>query len=297
VTQTELDSLVAQISEEILARIAPAAGAAKPVKGEGLNLPDQVCPGCVQRCVQTCARNTKEIIAAGANRVTAAGKITRIDPAVASLIDHTILKADATRADVEKICREAREYSFASVCVNAFWVPLVHAELAGSPVKVCTVVGFPLGATSTEAKVAETQAACRSGAQEIDMVINVGALRSGDTDSVRYDIESVVRAAHSAGAIVKVILETALLDDTQKTVACYICKAAGADFVKTSTGFSTSGATVHDIALMRAAVGPYLGVKASGGIRTLQDVQAMTAAGATRIGASASVKIVEATAA
>src|ERR1035438_480249 len=154
-----------------------------------------------------------------------------------------------------------------------------------------------LGATSTDAKVCETAAALRAGAQEIDMVINVGALRSGDTDAVKNDIQSVVRAAHQAGAIVKVILETALLDDTQKTVASQISKSAGADFVKTSTGFSTSGATVHDIALMRAAVGPNIGVKASGGIRTLQDVQAMTAAGATRIGASASVKIVEATAA
>ena len=294
-THTELDRLVAQIGEELLARVGP--GGMAPKKAEGLNLPDQVCPGCVQRCVQTCARNTKEIIAAGATRVTASGKLGRIDPAVAALIDHTILKADATRSDVEKVCREAREYGFASVCVNPYWVPLVSAELQGSPVKVCTVVGFPLGATSTEAKVAETAAAIRVGAQEIDMVLNVGALRSGDTDAVKNDIQSVVRTAHPAGAIVKVILETALLDDTQKTVACHLAKAAGADFVKTSTGFSTSGATAHDIALMRAAVGPHLGVKASGGIRTLQDVQAMTAAGATRIGASASVKIVEATAA
>jgi len=295
VTHTDLDRLVAQIGEELLARVGPQRLPAKP--GEGLNLPDQVCPGCVQRCVQTCARNTREIIAAGASRVSASDKLTRIDPTIAALIDHTILKADATREEVIKICREARQYSFASVCVNPYWVPLVKAELAGSRVKVCTVVGFPLGATSTEAKVAETAAAVRAGAQEIDMVINLGALKSGDTDAVKQDIQAVVKVAHAAGAIVKVILETALLDDTQKTVASKICKAAGADFVKTSTGFSTSGATAHDIALMRAAVGPELGVKASGGIRTLQDVQAMTAAGATRIGASASVKIVEATAA
>jgi deoxyribose-phosphate aldolase len=303
VTHTELDKLVAQIGEELLARVAPngvmpgVVSGVTQKKGEGLNLPDQVCPGCVQRCVQTCAKNAKEIIAAGASRVTASEKLTRIDPTIAALIDHTILKPEATRADVVKICREAREYHFASVCVNPYWVPLVKAELAGSTVKVCSVVGFPLGATSTEAKVCETAAALRAGAQEIDMVINVGALRSGDTDTVKNDIQSVVRAAHQAGAIVKVILETALLDDTQKTVASQISKSAGADFVKTSTGFSTSGATVHDIALMRAAVGPNIGVKASGGIRTLQDVQAMTAAGATRIGASASVKIVEATAA
>ena len=294
-THTELDRLVAQIGEELLARVSPSA--VTPKKGEGLNLPDQVCPGCVQRCVQTCARNTREIIAAGASRVSASEKLTRIDPSIAALIDHTILKPEATRNDVVKICREARQYGFASVCINPYWVPLVKAELAGSPVKVCSVVGFPLGATSTEAKVCETAAALRAGAQEIDMVINVGALRSGDTDAVKNDIQSVVRAAHQAGAIVKVILETALLDDTQKTVASKIARSVGADFVKTSTGFSTSGATVHDVALMRAAVGPNIGVKASGGIRTLQDVQAMTAAGATRIGASASVKIVEATAA
>jgi deoxyribose-phosphate aldolase len=294
VTQTELDRLVAQIGEEILARV-PASGPSK--QGEGLNLPDQVCPGCTQRCVQTCARNAKEIIAAGAARVSASEKLTKIDPSIAALIDHTILKADATRAEVIKVCREARQYSFASVCVNGYWVPLVKAELAGSQVKVCTVVGFPLGAMSTEAKAAETAVAVRAGAQEIDMVINIGALKSGDTDAVRMDIAAVVHAAHAGGAIVKVIIETALLDDTQKRVACQLAKAAGAEFVKTSTGFSTSGATAQDIALMRAAVGPQMGVKASGGIRTLDDLRTMAAAGATRIGASASVKIVEATAA
>ena len=181
--------------------------------------------------------------------------------------------------------------------MNAYWVPVVSAELACSPVKVCTVVGFPLGATSTEAKVAETAAAVRAGAQEVDMVINVGALRSGDHEAVKLDIQAVVKVAHEAGAIVKVILETALLDDNQKAVACTLAKLAGADFVKTSTGFGPSGATAHDIALMREVVGPGIGVKASGGIRTLSDLKAMTAAGATRIGASASVKIVEAAAA
>lgn len=294
-TQTELDILVAQIGEEILARVGNGLPAPAK-KGEGLNLPDQVCPGCVQRCVQTCARNTKEIIAAGAERVSASERLTRIDPAIASLIDHTILKPEATRADVVKVCREARQYNFASVCVNPYWVPLVKAELAGSPVKVCTVIGFPLGATSTEAKVAETAVAVRAGAQEIDMVINVGALRSGDHEAVKTDIREVVRVSHAAGAIVKVILETALLDDNQKVTACTLAKAAGADFVKTSTGFAKTGATAHDVALMRGVVGPGMGVKAAGGIRTLADFQAMTAAGATRIGASASIKIVEAAA-
>lgn len=298
-TETELDILVAQIGEEILSRVGGngAAAAPAPKKGEGLNLRDEVCPGCVQRCVQTCARNTKEIIAAGADRVSASERLTKIDPSIASLIDHTILKPEATRTDVIKVCREARQYNFASVCVNPYWVPLVRAELMGSPVKVCTVVGFPLGATSTEAKVAETAAALRAGAQEIDMVINVGALRSGDHEAVKADIAQVVKVSHEARAIVKVILETALLDDNEKAVASTLCKLAGADFVKTSTGFSKSGATAHDVALMRSVVGPEMGVKASGGIRTLDDLKAMAAAGATRIGASASVKIVEATAA
>jgi len=293
----ELDSLVAQIGEELLARLNVSGAAVAPKKGEGLNLPDQVCPGCVQRCPQTCSRNTKEIIAAGADRVSASERLTKIDPAIAALIDHTILKPEATRADIIKICREARQYNFASVCVNPYWVPLVRTELQGSPVKVCSVIGFPLGATSTEAKVAEAIAALRAGAQELDMVINVGALRSGDQEAVKLDIQQIVKVAHEAGAIVKVILETALLDDNQKAVASTLSKLAGADFVKTSTGFGPSGATAHDVALMRSVVGPSMGVKASGGIRTLADLQTMTAAGATRIGASASVKIVEATAA
>jgi deoxyribose-phosphate aldolase len=295
VTPAELDSLVAQIGEEILARLNGAVSV--PRKGEGLNLPDQVCPGCAQRCPQTCAKNTREIIAAGADRVSASERLTKIDPAIAALIDHTILKPEATRSDILKVCREAREYGFASVCVNPYWVPVMCAELRGSTVKVCTVIGFPLGATSTEAKVAEAALALRAGAEELDMVINVGALRSGDHEAVKLDIQQVVKVAHDAGAIVKVILETALLDDNQKAVASTLSKLAGADFVKTSTGFGPAGATAHDVALMRSVVGPEMGVKASGGIRSLADLRAMTAAGATRIGASASVKIVEATAA
>jgi deoxyribose-phosphate aldolase len=290
VTQAELDQLVAQIGEEILSRLNRPV----PVKGEGLNLTDQVCPGCQQRCAQTCARNTREIIHAGADRVSASEKLTRIDPSIAALIDHTLLKPEATRPEILKLAKEARHYGFASVCINPYWVPLVVGELSGSAVKVCTVVGFPLGATSTEAKVAEAAAALRAGAREIDMVINVGALRSGDHEAVKLDIAGVVGVSHEAGAIVKVILETALLDDNQKAVACTLAKLAGADFVKTSTGFGPSGATAHDVALMRRVVGPDMGVKASGGIRTFEDLKTMTAAGATRIGASASVKIVEA---
>jgi len=213
---------------------------------------------------------------------------------VASLIDHTMLRPEATRADIVKLCGEARQYGFATVCINPYWVPLAASELAGTAVKVCTVAGFPLGATSTEAKVAESAAALRAGAREIDMVINVGALRSGDLDAVKMDIQAVTRVCHDAGAIVKVILETALLNDAQKTTACGLAQAAGADFVKTSTGFGPAGATVQDVVLMRHAVGPRMGVKAAGGIRTLDDFRAMVAAGANRVGASASVKIVEA---
>jgi deoxyribose-phosphate aldolase len=213
---------------------------------------------------------------------------------IASLIDHTILKPGAVRSEVKTVCAEAREYGFASVCVNSFWTPFAASELRGAAVKVCTVAGFPLGAASTAAKVAETRAAVADGAREIDMVINVGALRGGETEIVEADIRAVADAAHDGGAILKVIIETALLSDEEKILACRCAVAAGADFVKTSTGFSHSGATTGDVALMRRTVGPSIGVKASGGIRTLADLQAMVAAGANRIGASASVRILEA---
>lgn len=292
-TQLELDRLVAEIGNELLARL----NVPKALAGEGLNIPDTICPDCTQRCVQTCAKKTREIMAAGADRVSASEKLTKIDTAIAAMIDHTLLKPEATAGEIEKVCAEARKYSFASVCVNPFWVPKVAKLLAGSPVKVCTVVGFPLGATSTESKRAETEIALAHGAQEIDMVINVGSLKSGDSETVRADIAAVVEAAHKGGAIVKVIIETALLDDNQKAIACTLSKLAGADFVKTSTGFAKGGATAHDIALMRKVVGPEIGVKASGGVRSLEDARQMAAAGATRIGASASVKIVEGAAA
>jgi deoxyribose-phosphate aldolase len=212
---------------------------------------------------------------------------------IAALIDHTILRADATEQDVRQICSEARRYGFASVCVNGYWVSLVASELDGSNVKVCTVAGFPLGAMSTEAKLAETEIAIRAGAHEVDMVINVGALKSGERDSVQREIASLAAACHEGGAILKVILETALLTDELKRIACQLSKHAGADFVKTSTGFSTAGAKESDVALMRSSVGSGMGVKASGGIRTLEDLEKMVAAGASRIGASASVSIIQ----
>lgn len=212
---------------------------------------------------------------------------------ISALIDHTLLKADATADQIRKLCEEAREYGFATVCVNSYWVPSAAAQ----GVKVCTVVGFPLGAASTAAKVAETERAVRDGALEIDMVINIGELKGGNDDAVQRDIEAVAWAAHRSGAILKVIIETALLDHDQKVSACRIAKAAGAEFVKTSTGFSTGGATVHDVTLMRATVGKETGVKASGGIRTFEDLNQMVAAGATRIGTSAGVAIMQAKAA
>jgi len=216
---------------------------------------------------------------------------------IARLIDHTILRPDATRGEVLQVCEEALKYQFVSVCVNPFWVPLVAGELRGSSVKTCTVAGFPLGATSTAAKVAETLEAIARGATEIDMVLNIGLLKGSENDAAEIDISAVVEASREGGAIVKVIIETALLNQDQKVLACGLAQRAGAAFVKTSTGFAKSGATVEDIALMRATVGPEMGVKASGGIRTLEDLKAMVAAGATRVGASSSVRIIEATAA
>lgn len=210
---------------------------------------------------------------------------------LAKYIDHTILKPEATVEDVKKLCREAKEYGFASVCVNACYAKLVSTELTDSEVKTCVVVGFPLGAMTKEAKAFETTEAIENGANEIDMVINVGALKAKDYKLLKEDIEAVVNAAKGK-AIVKVIIETCLLTDAEKVKACEISKEAGADFVKTSTGFSTGGATKEDIALMRKTVGENLGVKASGGIRDYKTAMEMINAGASRIGASASIAIV-----
>ncbi len=212
---------------------------------------------------------------------------------LARYIDHTLLKPDATEAHIRRVCEEALAYHFASVCVNPTWVPLVREMLDGSDVAVCTVVGFPLGATLPEVKAFETETSIRLGAREIDMVINVGRLKSGQDEYVRKDIEAVVTAAHAHGAIVKVIIEAALLTDEEKVRACRLAQSAGADYVKTSTGFGPGGATVEDVALMRRVVGDRMGVKAAGGIRTAEAALAMIEAGATRIGASAGVKIVE----
>jgi len=222
------------------------------------------------------------------------GVIAPATPAqIAVLIDHTLLKPDAREAQIRQLCREAIEYGFASVCVHPTWVTVCTSMLAGSPVKVCTVVGFPLGATLGVVKATETQAVIQLGAQEVDMVLNVGRLKDGRYEDVYTDIAGVTQMAHANGALAKVIIETALLTSEEKIAACVISQQAAADFVKTSTGFSGGGATVDDIRLMRQVVGPTMGVKASGGIRTAGDAQQMVAAGATRIGASAGVQIVQ----
>jgi len=213
--------------------------------------------------------------------------------AVASAIDHTLLKPDATAGDIDTLCREAAEWKFATVCVNPTWVSRASSQLRGTGVGVCSVVGFPLGATTPDVKGYETQRAIFDGAREIDMVINVGALKSGDLRSVERDIEAVTGPCREAGAISKVIIEAALLTDGEKITACTLAKAAAADFVKTSTGFGPGGATVADVALMRKVVGAEMGVKAAGGVRDLDGLKAMVAAGATRIGASAGVRIVQ----
>jgi deoxyribose-phosphate aldolase len=212
---------------------------------------------------------------------------------IASFIDHTLLKPEAGEADVLKVCAEAAEYHFKSVCVNPVWVKTVKKALRGSGVLTCSVVGFPLGATPTDVKTFEARGAVLDGADEVDMVINIAAARAGDKGALVEDITSVAEAVHASGAILKVIIETALLTDSQKVLACEAAVEAGADFVKTSTGFNGGGATAEDIALMRRTVGPGLGVKASGGVRSLEDAQAMIAAGATRIGASSGIAIVK----
>jgi deoxyribose-phosphate aldolase len=233
------------------------------------------------------------VVNAGADRIASTLGIAPTDGSMAHMIDHTLLKPDATHDQIAQLCYEARKYGFASVCVNPTNVKLCQQLLEGSSVPICVVVGFPLGATPTEVKVFEAQQAVRDGASEVDMVINVGALKSRDYELVERDIASIARACHAGNAILKVIIEAALLTDEEKVAACQLAKVAGADFVKTSTGFGPGGATLEDVALMRRVVGPMMGVKAAGGIRTYADAQKMIAAGASRIGASASVRIMQ----
>jgi deoxyribose-phosphate aldolase len=237
----------------------------------------------------------RQVVANGADRVSFHGEADDVPLDMAQYIDHTLLKPETTAEEIDKLCAEAVEYGFASVCINPTWVKRAANNLRGTPVPVCTVIGFPFGATTPEIKAMEARKALRDGAREVDMVINVGALKSGDHELVYNDIAKVVDAAHETGALCKVILETALLSDEEKVIASALSKKAKADFVKTSTGFGPGGATVYDVALMRETVGPEMGVKASGGVRTADDAEDMIAAGATRIGASAGIEIVSGT--
>ena len=248
------------------------------------------CTNC-QLCVTINPVGVKNILNSGADRVSATVGVVNVPADVTSYIDHTLLKPEAVKSQFEQLCEEAAKYGFYSVCVNSYWADFCSRRLRGSDVKVCCVVGFPLGAADSRTKGFETRNAIENGASEIDMVINIGALKSGDLNEVEEDIRHVIRACRST-TVTKVILETCLLTDDEKVLACEISKKAGADFVKTSTGFSKAGATVQDIALMRRVIGPEMGVKAAGGVRTFDDAKLMIESGATRIGASASVKIV-----
>ena len=273
-----IDQLVEIVTNEVMRRYGALACDA--------------CEVCDGNCVSHNPEGTRAVITAGASRISARLGVGPVAADLARYIDHTLLKPDATEDKIRRLCAEARQYHFASVCVNPTWVSLCRELLAGTEVAVCTVVGFPLGATLPEVKAYETERSIENGAREIDMVINIGRLKSKQYVQVEEDITAVVQVAHARGAIVKVIIEAALLTDEEKVEACVIAKAAGADYVKTSTGFGPGGATVEDVALMRRVVGADMGVKAAGGIRTQEQAKKMIAAGATRIGASAGVKIV-----
>jgi deoxyribose-phosphate aldolase len=285
------DRLVDVITQQVLAALRGGESAPPPRAVEAHDA--ETCERCRTWGVHGVRGpdETRALAAAGAGRVVATMGYCPASDGLASLIDHTLLKPDATREEVERLCREAAQFCFASVCVNPNWVALCREMLRASGVKVCTVVGFPLGAHLPDVKSYEARRAVEQGAEEVDMVLNIGALKSRDYALVEQDIHGVVQAV-GRGTVVKVILETALLTRDEKVMGCTLAKAAGADYVKTSTGFGGGGATVEDIQLMRDTVGPEMGVKASGGVRTRDDAEAMVAAGATRIGASAGVKIV-----
>lgn len=283
---SEFEHLVDAITRQVVTQMGGATAGHSHAPGEQCNCADG-------RCVRDCGDRVKQVVANGAGRITSSlGYIPR-DLGIARYIDHTLLKPDASAAEIAQLCREARDYHFASVCVNSAYVPLCADLLKGSDVAVCTVVGFPLGASPAEVKAYEAQLAIQNGAREVDMVLNIGALKSRDIKALHHDIKTVVATTHAHNVLCKVILETSKLTDEEKVIACQIAKMAGADFVKTSTGFGGGGATAADVALMRKVVGPDIGVKASGGVRNYQDAAAMVKAGATRIGASAGVAIVK----
>ena len=286
--KNNIESLVNIITIEVLNALQEDSSLVNHSNG-------QVCAvECVDDlCVKTCFDEAGQVISAGAERISSTlGNIPK-DVKVAKYIDHTLLKPASTREQVKQLCAEAREYNFAAVCVNATHAQFCVDLLKGTGVKVSVVVGFPLGATTPEVKAFEAEQVMRLGASEIDMVINIGALKDRNLELVARDIFSVARVVHEMNGVLKAIIETCLLSDEEKKIACLLAKEAGADFVKTSTGFSTGGATVEDVALMRRAVGPLIGVKASTGIKTGEDFEKMVKAGATRIGTSAGIRIVK----
>lgn len=280
--EVEFEELVARITAELYERLSAPVRAVR----------DKVCSDCTGTCARRCGFKMDDFLTAGAERIGGAPGLGEPKEGTAAAIDHTVLRPDAKESEIDTVCDEAAEYGFASVCVNPVFVERCRRRLEGSSVKTCTVIGFPLGATLPDVKAFEARRAQDAGAEELDMVIPVGLLKSGRHDLVQADIGAVV-AARDAGHVVKVIIETCLLTDDEKRAACRLSVAAGADYVKTSTGFSTGGATVADVALMREEVGPAIGVKASGGVKDFETMQRMVEAGATRIGASAGVRIVK----
>jgi deoxyribose-phosphate aldolase len=284
-----IERLVEEITQQVLTALNQDRASAPAV----VSSHDPNCPDCESQGVQHRPHLVRQAMEAGATRFSATLGVKHVDGDIARYIDHTLLKPDATQAQIAQLCHEARQYDFAAVCVNPTHVKLCADLLKGSNVAVCTVVGFPLGATPPEVKAYETQQAIDDGATEVDMVINIGALKGGEYDLVERDIAMVTRTAHNNGALCKVIIEAALLNEQEKIKACELSKKAGADYVKTSTGFGPGGATVADVTLMRRVVGPGMGIKAAGGIRSFADAKGMVEAGATRIGASAGVKILQ----
>jgi deoxyribose-phosphate aldolase len=276
-----LEHLVEQITDVIVARLNGDADSQA-----------RMC-GCGSTCFNRCPERMQRVVDAGAARIGLVLGETATARDWSSLVDHTLLKPEASDADIRRLCEEAAQYRFASVCVNPSWVRAAACNLRGTSVPVCTVVGFPLGATLPDVKAYEARRAIFDGAREVDMVINIGALKSNDDCAVEQDIRAVVEASHEYDVLVKVIIEAALLTDDEKVRACLAAQRAGADFVKTSTGFAKHGATVADVALMRRTVGAGMGVKAAGGVKGIDDARAMLEAGATRIGASVGVKIAQ----
>ncbi len=282
----EVEALIEQITREVFAVLRAQGDSSVCTVALG-----GTCSSCML-CVEKRPDLAQQFVDAGAARLGASLGLRQIPAGIAQYIDHTLLKPEATPQQVAQLCSEAAEYGFASVCINPCNVRQCSDLLRGTPVLVCSVIGFPLGATLPEVKAYEGERALWDGATELDMVINLGALKGGDYALVQRDIEAVVHVAHRSRALVKVIIEAALLTDDEKVKACTLAKAAHADYVKTSTGFGPGGATLHDVELMRRTVGPEMGVKAAGGIRDYETAQQMIAAGATRIGASAGIKIV-----